>query len=530
MVYKVQDGLNTLVLSCEPPLSCDPDPNWKRWFRTDKGMQPVRDGNNVIGLIDGNATFESMVDAIETATGSDHYIYMLNWWMELDLELVPKGKPKGGSTDTQLINLLTNAVSNGVQVRAMIWDDATNPETSISNWNTPQVDRINGIPDNKILDATGTSIIFANAAAILDNNTLNLGSHHQKILIVKGTKGLIAFCGGVDFNKDRVNSLSPPRQIGSPIHDVHCRIKGPAAWDLLQIFIHRWNDHIDGEGLDNSKGKLRGIGELLPESLSDNLHVQIGRTFGNGSKHPGIISRGINSSSRRTSYSFAPEGERTVEKMIFHAIEQAEKFIYIEDQYLVYMNASNKLRAQLPKIEFLIILIPHSSISDFPHIWEMRKNFIDNLKADPATRDKVVVCYRIEAGSSCPNPATVLPTPHTYVHSKMFIIDDKFVVIGSANCNSRGYTHDSEVIAGIFDGLNSSTTDSTSAITFAQTLRMDLWSEHLNRSRSDVFDLSSSAHHWFAPPRTSSIAIYDPNAGKDKRSVAPRRYVDPFGG
>lgn len=401
------DTMNTLEVPCDPH-----DGNWQRWFNTDQGMQPVRHGNKVIGLIDGPETFVDMVSAIKTASSKEHYIYMLNWFVDLNFDLI---------TSTKLIDLLTNADKKGVQIRGMFWDQA-------GTQNTAEVKQINGL---------------TNGAAILDNNTLNLGSHHQKVLIVKGEQSLITYCGGIDFNPDRNSQVS--KQPGSPMHDVHCRIEGPAAFDLLNIFLQRWADHPDSAKLDKAKGGLIGAGESAPAVVGDK-HVQIGRTFGNGSKHAGI-----KNSKGQKFYSFAPNGERTAEKLIFHAIGQAQRFIYIEDQYLISMDASNKLKAQLPKIEKLIILIPHSSISDLPGVWNRRKRFIDNLLSDPATRSKVIICYRRQTGFP-PDPKKVLPqVPHTYIHAKMFIMDDKFAIIGSANCNNRGYTHDSEVVAGIFD-------------------------------------------------------------------------------
>ena len=66
----------------------------------------------------------------------------------------------------------------------MLWDQQ-------GRKNTAEIDHINKL-------ATG--------AGILDNLTLRwqTGSHHQKVLIVKGSLGLIGFCGGVDINKDRI--------------------------------------------------------------------------------------------------------------------------------------------------------------------------------------------------------------------------------------------------------------------------------------------------------------------------------------
>lgn len=491
------DVINTVEVPCDPH-----DPDFARWFDTGEGMQPVRKNNRVKALIEGDQAFSEMLDAIETADFTADYIYLLNWWAE-DVPLAGPGRAlKTGSPSAHLFDLLANAVSHGVQVRAMFWDQPLNQ-------NTPEVARINTFKNPLISDANG--------GAILDNNTLNLGSHHQKILIVKGNEGLIGFCGGVDFNSDRIVSIA--RQPGSPMHDVHCRIDGSAALDLLKIFTDRWTDHPDSPAIDKAKGTLRGLTPPTAAKKGDQ-YVQIGRTFGNGSKHAGI-----KSVTGKSFYTFAPSGERTAEKLIHHAVEQATRFIYVEDQYLADMNMSNKLLAQLPNIERLIILIPHPSLNDHPNIWRFQKHFVDNLGGSP----KVVVCYLKEAFAAV-DPKVVLPsTVRTYVHAKMWVIDDKFAIIGSANCGQRSYTHDSEVVAGIYDESK----DSPCTVHFAHDLRMRLWADHLQLKKADVFDPIGSAVHWFKPSLASRIAIFDQNAAKDPKNfnnLVPDSDSEPFGG
>jgi phosphatidylserine/phosphatidylglycerophosphate/cardiolipin synthase-like enzyme len=448
-----------------------PRPEQQSWFNTEPPMQPVRSNNRVTELIDGDATFHSMVAAINSTTSNEHYIYLLNWIINLDFNL-PGSSPASG-----LFTLLNNAVTRGVQVRAMFWDQA-------GTVNSPEFARINLIPNTT---AAGSSTITGSAAAILDNNTLNLGSHHQKILAVKGSEGLITFCGGVDFNPDRID---PPvaSQQGSPMHDVHCRITGPAAWDLLQIFIQRWTDHPQSRATDHAKGALRGVNEPLPSGTGSS-RVQIGRTYGNGSAHGGIT----NARGQRY-YSFAQNGEQTAWQLTLRAIQQAQQYIYMENQYIVSMAASNALRDKLAENDrlLLIILIPYSGISDLPQVWRRTRDFINNL----GHASQVSVCYRLRPGQG-------FNANHNYIHAKMFIIDDEFSIIGSANCNRRGYTHDSEVVAGIHD------------TTFARDLRVHLWQEHLGMPGPSLSNAIASAAHWFSPPRGSFIARYDPNAAQD---------------
>lgn len=479
------NALNTVEVPHDPQ-----EDNYANWFQGQLNigtppstLPPIRPGNKVTPLITGQAAFAAMAAAIQKATGSQSFVYLLNWFVNLDISLGP------GS----LWDLLSGVVTSGGQVRGMFWR-----QWSLTQ-NSAERDRINTL--------SNPAVAGANGGAILDSNHLDAGAHHQKVLIVNGSDGLVGFCGGIDFNPDRINAVAS--SAGSPYHDVHCQIQGTAAWDLLSVFLQRWTDHPDAAAIDGPKGAPRGNSVGLPLPPDPGVqYVQIGRTFGNGSGHVGIKSK-----SGQSCYSWAPNGEQTARGIIFNAVSKAKKYIYVQDQYLISMAASNQLKAQLGSIDRLIILIPHPSLSDLPNVWARQKAFLDNLgynasDAQTNTKTKILVRYLKPVGQS---PQTLSNTsPNTYVHSKIWIIDDKFAVIGSANCNNRGYTHDSEVVAGIYDSSNNQACN----MHFAHDLRVQLWAKHLNVVPSEVFDPGADAH-WLKPELSSCIAVFDQNAGTD---------------
>ncbi|KAK9946006.1 hypothetical protein M0R45_011490 [Rubus argutus] len=68
-----------------------------------------------------------------------------------------------------------------------------------------------------------------------------------------------------------------------------------------------------------------------------------------------------------------------------------------------------------------------------------------------------------------------------YVHSKMMIVDDEYIIIGSANINQRSMdgARDSEIAMGAFqtNHLSNSTNPARGEI---YAFRVSLWYEHLN--------------------------------------------------
>ncbi|MFL5666815.1 MAG: phospholipase D-like domain-containing protein [Ktedonobacteraceae bacterium] len=427
----------------------------------------VREGNRVQYLIDGPNTFKEMYEAILTtfpyADSSGYYIYLLGWWLDDTFPLT-------GKSGSSIAALFRQASLRKVQIRVMLWDQA-------GSQNTDQIKRVNELP-------TG--------AGILDNNTLYLvGAHHQKVLIVKGQRGLIGFCGGIDINIDRVQAVE--RQKGSPMHDVHCKIEGDAVHDLVDVFVQRWQAHPDHRDLDKRKGLLLGLADRTPPGSKPkeigSQFVAIARTFnfvGNGKKCA---------------------KEHSIRSTMIGAIRAARRFIYIEDQYLVNFEAAEELKEALKNIQHLTILIPHSSISDLPHVWWARAQFISILRHGNQAEKKVRVFYLVTPG---PKPFG----EHTYVHAKTWIFDDQLAVIGSANCNERGWSSDSEVAAAIFD-----TTPSVYKFSFAQKLRMQLWEEHLGVKVVDG-GLLESADQWLkaSTSPTSKVRLYNPDEGQDSGS------------
>lgn len=539
------------VIPVDPPVPPRPPESVDRVTRWMRALGPqVRPGNQATALVDGAETYASYLDAIRTARNAGHFIYLLGWFLDLDLPLERSAGPAycaGARNPTiaasTMRTLLTAASRAGVQVRVMLWDQ---PGTQ----NSAEVNFVNR------LDA---------GAAILDNNELShtFGSQHQKVLLVGGSEGLIGFCGGLDINPDRLCPIFTPTVLpavrsgaapaipnlpatvgdhlgafpttrresvpegrdiavaasgvlpessgsgsgggGAPQHDVHVRLVGPAADDLLETFIMRWYANPDHVALDRVKGALLGLCQP-PSPPVGRAFVRIGQTF---NAHVALPVRPVLSCAAPP-----PVGPvryvrpRTVQEIYLTAIAEARHYIYWEDQYMVNMCAAEALRRALPRVEFIILLMADSPISDMPHRWAWRKRFVEHIRRDPLGHKLHVFTLR--------TPVTRVLGVHTYVHAKTMMVDDEISLIGSPNCNRRGWESDAEVVAATVGDLDGA------GRPFAARIRARLWSEHLGVPAGVLDDPLASAHLWWDPATASGMV---PVPGGMQVSVAMRRIL-----
>jgi phosphatidylserine/phosphatidylglycerophosphate/cardiolipin synthase-like enzyme len=456
------------------------------WYTT-VDMPSVVAGNQVKYLIDGNEAFKEMVAAMGTAQRAGHFIYMVNWFCDVDFHLLKSEEPDIPQTRTTLKSELTRASDAHVMIRAMFWK----MPTIVLHQNEAAVDFLNSMETK--LTAAGPIKVkkvpgLFNSAAIHDQRgdpnipipiigilPRGFGAQHQKVLCIFGEQGLVCFCGGIDFNPDRIaaDPNNPEKaEGGHPLHDVHCRIMGPAAFELVRMFELKWKDHRESAAIDERQGPL--IIPPVPDAKGDHI-VQIGRTFG------------------RTGYRFiAPE--HTAADMIAHAIRNAKRFIYTECQYFTGApQLEAALKEALKRIEHLTVVLTHWEVSDLPTVNSHRREFIQSLKA--AGGDKVRV-FTLQPHGNTPEFQDG-KVAHTYVHAKIWIIDDEFAVIGTVNSNRRSWSHDAEVAAGVYE----TSTDPVLHYRLAHWLRIVIWQEHLGMqtikgSAAELADGVASAVHW----------------------------------
>jgi hypothetical protein len=140
-----------------------------------------------------------------------------------------------------------------------------------------------------------------------------VGVYHEKIALMQAAgQPPIAYVGGIDLNSDRLDN--PNHRAAAPFHDVQVRLTGPAVADVMASFAER-------AAIAGTTSPL-----VLPSAPAPNPGhhiVQLGRSrFA-----PGV------GEGHGAPFLSAPFGDDSTHRAILAAIDAAQDFIYIEEQY-----------------------------------------------------------------------------------------------------------------------------------------------------------------------------------------------------
>ncbi|KAL3995479.1 Phospholipase D Active site motif family protein [Acanthocheilonema viteae] len=286
-----------------------------------------------------------------------------------------------------------------------------------------------------------------------------------------------------------------------PWHDIHACTYGSAARDIARHFIQRWN----ATKTEKSK-ELKEYPFLLPRSYDTIKVPRFLETYSNLADVQ--VLRSVSKWSSLTNTT-----EDSIQQAYVSLIANAKHYIYIENQFFVSIidsaDVGNEIckvlcerikRAYREKAKFRVYIMlpllpgfegdigaPDSLAIQTVLHWTYKSlsrgpgSLIESLKRfmpDPMEYIHIgsLRTYEVLSGK--------LLTELIYIHCKLMIVDDRYVIIGSANINDRSQigNRDSEVCILIKDCENvSSRMDGKSydAGKFAFTLRKALMMEHL---------------------------------------------------
>ncbi|XP_022545800.1 phospholipase D delta isoform X2 [Brassica rapa] len=331
-------------------------------------------------------------DICHSILEAHHMVYVIGWSIFHKVKLVrdqSRKLPNGG--DLSLGDLLKYKSQEGVRVLLLVWDDRTSHSKFFIN--TTGVMQTHDEETRKFFRRSSVTCVLSpryasSKLSIFKQQVVGtVFSHHQKCVIVDtqasgNNRKIAAFIGGLDLCDGRYDTpehrlfkgldtvfqgdyhnptfsggTKAPRQ---PWHDLHCKIEGPAAYDILINFEQRWKKATKWSEIgqkfkrvtrwhDDSLIKLERISWILSPSTAvptndtlwvskdddkQNWHVQVFRSIDSGSLK-GFPKDVHKAHAQNLVCAKNLVIEKSIQTAYIQAIRSAQHFIYIENQYFI---------------------------------------------------------------------------------------------------------------------------------------------------------------------------------------------------
>ncbi|HEV2703636.1 MAG TPA: phospholipase D-like domain-containing protein [Steroidobacteraceae bacterium] len=483
------------------------------------------------GATDAVGTAGAFADIVAAIEAAQHFVFVVDWSFQ------PLFRPKlpaatSANPLAETIGALLLRKSQDLTVAIHTWDHTTHFAKDSQNDHADRwLQRI-----NTQLGLSGKVSWRAGSPSGLSY------SHHQKFVLVDhpasdGRIGFKVFFGGLDLTKGRLDwpghsvsrhdqqlmartvswgaeptndwynaetdgNLKLPRQAW---HDIYACVEGPATWDFMREFVIRWGKPFSGawENGDALQDQDDPVSNVWKKVCDHNKWVQQDdgtAVYGgpwsaqvvrsNMANRCGVPDELLPLPRAVQLQRAVPDGfEASILESYRLAIDQAEHFIYIENQYLIgsgknfgEKGIANDIPERLVKkildkktkgaafhVYVVTPMFPEGSPVTIGGI-EVRKNEFETMR--------YIICS-IGTGWESYISFFFLADWHTapsttwsngdrdqrlerhqrymvYVHSKLMIVDDRFVILGSANLNERSLSgkRDTEIACAFWPGRN----------------------------------------------------------------------------
>jgi phosphatidylserine/phosphatidylglycerophosphate/cardiolipin synthase-like enzyme len=444
-----------------------------KWFSAEG--RPARHGNAVRFMMDGEEAWSTVKKDLDRATKD---VMVSTWWWESDFELVRS--PIGTSSDDRWKNTILGTLEASPAYKRVLVGEFFGQDTLWQLLNTDTKLRAHASNPGDRFEMMGQANdtrgrfhfevpafafgdrvknAFGDAPAIESDTQVvspvpahdvdltqvpfhvdvPLASYHQKFMVVDDET---AFVGGMNLRhvdwdssehevyderrmkfdawtmtRNLVASKSRKPDTG-PRKDYMVRIDGPAAQDVADVFHERW-EH------------LRTIGAKYSDQ-SSSFAVKRDIAPRNG---------GIDMQVTATLPS--PFLEHAIAETWFNAIEHAEKYVYVEDQYFRMPMIHDALIARMDANPNLQLVVITKAVGTWAP--ECRPSYEANQLFLSRYPERFLSLQLRSFDSDTKEFADI------DTHSKMLVVDDVFMSVGSANKNNRGMVYEAELNVAVAD-------------------------------------------------------------------------------
>ncbi len=353
--------------------------------------------------------------AQEIAAATSH-VHLAGWFLSPELALSREEEPL-------VLRVLLAELAERVDVRVLLWKGAPIPAFRPSRGDVREIQQAL-TRHSKIRSA-------------LDSCSGASHCHHEKTIVIDDR---VAFVGGIDLTLDGGDPYDTPNHRargGIGWHDAAVRIEGPAVRDVAEHFRLRWQSA--------TREALPPPAEPEP---AGNVELQVVRTLPAGT------------------YRSVPKGDYSILESYISALRSAERIVYLENQFLWSPEIVDILAAKLrhpPSDDFRVVVLLPARANDGADI--SRGQVAALIEADDGD-DRFLACTVYAREGKLRDIV--------YVHSKIGIVDDRWLTVGSANLNAHSLLNDTE--------MNVVTHNEE----IVRATRLRLWAEHLERDEKDV--------------------------------------------
>ncbi len=413
------------------------------------GSYPIRAGNRVVPLVDGEPAFRRICEAVEGARKSV--------WATVAFHHPEFTMPDGRGS---LFDVLDAAVDRGLDVRVIFWRHPLLAE------HQPDAHFAGTEADLAMLRARGSRFL-----ARWDRAHGAYCQHQKSWVVDAGEPTEVGFVGGINLNPGScVPAGHPPRPEGNTTHDVYVEVQGPAATDVHHNFAQRWNEASDRDEPDGA-WPHRDAGAPLPfpqttSAVAGDVPVQIQRTvrrerYSDGRPAPGAEPFEIHA------------GEFSVAEQYREALDAAKRSIYLEDQAIGAPEVVDRLHAALERGVEVVFVAPREENTEMIAGRKDPRNaaFFESLAALGGHPNFTLsgIAQSLPGGGH----------QNIYVHAKIALVDDVWATIGSTNVANRSFYGDTELNASFWHRPTVSA------------LRHELLLEHLGLDTADLDDVEA---------------------------------------
>jgi len=370
-------------------------------FRVDENCCATAVADRAAFLVDAQAYFDTFARAAERARRS---LLILAWDFDSRAALTMGPDGQTGTTLGEFLNRLCEK-NKDLRIRVLDWDY---PMLYGTDRDFPPIYGITWKPHRHI------DFRF--------DSTDPLASHHQKVVIIDDK---MAFVGGLDLAARRWDTSEhrpgdPRRTFDGkpypPVHDVMVAVDGEAGRALATLARKRWQA---------ATGK-----KIAPVEVADD-------------PWPADLAPDLENVSVGVACTMPPTkdsaGVRHVESLYVDMIARARRYIYMENQYFTSDRIGEALAARLAEPEGPEVVVITRKLS---HGWleeatmsVLRTRLVRQLRA--ADRHGHFHAY-------CPHVAGLAEGTCVDLHSKVTIVDDEWLRIGSSNISNRSMGVDTE--------------------------------------------------------------------------------------